>query len=134
VHVASESPILFFGTPVVPDQHRQRGRHLQPRSDVLGHELEVVAGVELPGPTRPARWTRIARTTASDPIPEGKQMRGYRTLRERFARAGLTPVGSQIVAAPRAAECPVQMEARVLEPARSPPTRRCPPGSPRRSR
>ena len=47
-------------------------------------------------------------------MPLGKQRRGYRHLREKFTIAGLTPVASVSVAPPRAAECPVQLEA-VLE-------------------
>jgi flavin reductase (DIM6/NTAB) family NADH-FMN oxidoreductase RutF len=44
-------------------------------------------------------------------VPESKQRRGYRHLAGKFAQAGLTPVPSDVVSAPRAAECPVAMEA-----------------------
>ena len=36
----------------------------------------------------------IVRTTGSTPVPEAKAMRGYRTLREKFERAGLTPIAA----------------------------------------
>ena len=43
-----------------------------------------------------------------------KVQRGYRYVKDKFALAGLTPVASHTVAAPRVRECPVQLEA-VLE-------------------
>jgi flavin reductase (DIM6/NTAB) family NADH-FMN oxidoreductase RutF len=58
---------------------------------------------------------RIARTTGSDPVPEGKASRGYRYLRTKFEAAGMTPVASLTVKAPRAKECPVQLEATLEE-------------------
>jgi flavin reductase (DIM6/NTAB) family NADH-FMN oxidoreductase RutF len=56
---------------------------------------------------------RLALTTGSNPVPEFKVQRGYRYEREKFELAGLTPVESEVVAAPRVLECPVQMEAKV---------------------
>jgi flavin reductase (DIM6/NTAB) family NADH-FMN oxidoreductase RutF len=54
---------------------------------------------------------RIARTTGSDPIPDGKRRRGYRHVADKFTEAELTPIASHLVRPPRVAECPVQMEA-----------------------
>jgi flavin reductase (DIM6/NTAB) family NADH-FMN oxidoreductase RutF len=56
---------------------------------------------------------RLALTTASDPVPEPKKKRGYRHEAQKFERANLTPVPSEIVAPPRALECPIQLEARL---------------------
>jgi flavin reductase (DIM6/NTAB) family NADH-FMN oxidoreductase RutF len=56
---------------------------------------------------------RLARTTGSDPVPPGKIRRGYRHEKDKFALCGLTAVAGETVAAPRAAECPVQIEAKV---------------------
>jgi flavin reductase (DIM6/NTAB) family NADH-FMN oxidoreductase RutF len=56
---------------------------------------------------------RLALTTASDPVPEFKQKRGYRHEANKFERADLTPVPSEAVAPPRALECPIQLEARL---------------------
>ena len=56
---------------------------------------------------------RLARTTGSDPVPEGKQKKGYRYEKEKFRLAGLTPLPSETIDAPRVLECPVQMEAKV---------------------
>jgi len=54
---------------------------------------------------------RIARTTGSEPVPDGKRGRGWRHIADKFAEAGLTPIEADLVGPPRAAECPVQMEA-----------------------
>jgi flavin reductase (DIM6/NTAB) family NADH-FMN oxidoreductase RutF len=54
---------------------------------------------------------RIARTTGSDPVPDGKRRRGYRHVADKFTEAELTPIGSDLVRPPRVTECPVQMEA-----------------------
>ncbi|WP_245320495.1 flavin reductase family protein [Bradyrhizobium lablabi] len=58
---------------------------------------------------------RLARTTGSDPVPPGKLMRGYRHARDKFGLCGLTPAAGETVAAPRALECPVQIEATVAQ-------------------
>lgn len=56
---------------------------------------------------------RLAKTTGSDPVPPHKVAMGYRHVRDKFALAGLTEVASQCVAPPRAAECPVHLEAQL---------------------
>jgi flavin reductase (DIM6/NTAB) family NADH-FMN oxidoreductase RutF len=71
--------------------------------------------LNLPLDTRSAKVDRIARTTGSDPVPQGKAHRGYRHVGEKFETAGLTPVGSLIVRPPRVMECPVQLEATLEE-------------------
>jgi flavin reductase (DIM6/NTAB) family NADH-FMN oxidoreductase RutF len=55
----------------------------------------------------------LARTTGSNPVPPGKIRRGYRHERNKFEISGLTALPGETVAAPRAAECPVQIEAKV---------------------
>jgi flavin reductase (DIM6/NTAB) family NADH-FMN oxidoreductase RutF len=55
---------------------------------------------------------KLARTTGSDPVPPGKLMRGYRYEKDRFGLSGLTAQPGDTVAAPRALECPVQIEAK----------------------
>jgi len=56
---------------------------------------------------------RIARTTGNNPVPPDKAWLGFEYEPDKFSRAGLTPVPSDAVSPPRAAECPVQMEATV---------------------
>jgi flavin reductase (DIM6/NTAB) family NADH-FMN oxidoreductase RutF len=46
-------------------------------------------------------------------MPPHKVQRGYRFEKDKFAVAGLTPLAGETVAAPRVAECPVQLEATV---------------------
>jgi flavin reductase (DIM6/NTAB) family NADH-FMN oxidoreductase RutF len=133
VHVDSRSPILYFGTPVVLlSTINDDGRpNLAPMSSAwwlgwrcmlglasisktsenLRHTGECV--LNLPSAAQVGAVDRIARTTGFDPVPAGKRRRGYVHERDKFARAGLTPIPSLEVAAPRAAECPIQIEARV---------------------
>jgi flavin reductase (DIM6/NTAB) family NADH-FMN oxidoreductase RutF len=56
---------------------------------------------------------RLSLTTGSDPVPEAKLIRGYQTEFYKFEKANLTPLAAETVAAPRASECPVQVEALV---------------------
>jgi flavin reductase (DIM6/NTAB) family NADH-FMN oxidoreductase RutF len=70
--------------------------------------------LNLPSDAMANQVDRIARTTGSNPVPAGKANRGYRYVANKFATAGLTPIPSITVKAPRAMECPVQLEA-VLE-------------------
>ncbi len=69
--------------------------------------------LNLPSDKMAGAVNRLARTTGSNPVPAGKMMRGYRYEKEKFAEARLTAIAGGLVAAPRAIECPVQMEARV---------------------
>jgi flavin reductase (DIM6/NTAB) family NADH-FMN oxidoreductase RutF len=57
----------------------------------------------------------LARTTGSNPVPAGKIKRGYRHEKNKFEISGLTALPGETVAAPRAAECPVQIEAKVAQ-------------------
>jgi flavin reductase (DIM6/NTAB) family NADH-FMN oxidoreductase RutF len=57
----------------------------------------------------------LARTTGSNPVPAGKIRRGYRHEKDKFEISGLTRLAGETVAAPRAAECPVQIEAEVAQ-------------------
>jgi flavin reductase (DIM6/NTAB) family NADH-FMN oxidoreductase RutF len=58
---------------------------------------------------------RLARLTGTKEIPELKRRLGYEYEPHKFQRAGLSPVASQTVAAPRVLECPIQLEAVVAE-------------------
>jgi flavin reductase (DIM6/NTAB) family NADH-FMN oxidoreductase RutF len=70
--------------------------------------------LNLPSVQNVAAVNRLARTTGSDPVPLSKAVKGYRHKRNKFELSGLTPIASDSIAAPRALECPVQLEA-VLE-------------------
>lgn len=66
----------------------------------------------------------LARTTGSSEILTAqpgdgykyfKRMNGYEYIPDKFGRAGLTPLKSDLVAPARIAECPAQMEAELVE-------------------
>ena len=129
--VKSEPPILYFGTPVVliSTLNEDGTYNLAPMSSAfwLGWRcmLGLAAGsktpqnmirtgecvLNLPSVEEVAAVNRLARTTGSNPVPEGKVHKGYRFEPDKFGVAGLTPVASETVAPPRVLECPVQLEA-----------------------
>lgn len=132
-HLTGEPPILYFGTPVVliSSMNEDGSPNLAPMSSAFWLGWRCVLGLataskttgnlkrtrecvlNLPSADQARAVDRIALTTGSDPVPEGKRVRGYRTERHKFETAGLSPGSSETVAAPRALECPVQMEAKV---------------------
>jgi flavin reductase (DIM6/NTAB) family NADH-FMN oxidoreductase RutF len=125
--------ILYFGTPVVlvSSLNADGSANLAPMSSAwwLGWRCMLGFGarsatpqnihrtgecvLNLPSAAMAPLVDRLALTTASDPVPETKQQRGYRHEARKFERADLTPVPSEIVAPPRALECPIQLEARL---------------------
>jgi flavin reductase (DIM6/NTAB) family NADH-FMN oxidoreductase RutF len=125
--------ILYFGTPVVlvSSLNPDGSANLAPMSSAwwLGWRCMLGFGarsatpqnilrtgecvLNLPSATMAPFVDRLALTTASDPVPDAKQRRGYRHEGQKFERAGLTPVPSEVVAPPRALECPIQLEARL---------------------
>jgi flavin reductase (DIM6/NTAB) family NADH-FMN oxidoreductase RutF len=131
MHLTTNPPILYFGTPVVliSTDNEDATANLAPMSSAwwLGHRcvLGLAGGsrtsqnlqrtgecvLNLPSASLVANVDRIARTTGSDPVPDGKRRRGYRHVADKFTEAGLTPIASELVGPPRVAECPVHMEA-----------------------
>ena len=57
----------------------------------------------------------LARTTGSDPVSASKLSRGYEFVKDKWARAGLTPQPSDLIKPDRIRECPVQMECQLLQ-------------------
>lgn len=131
MHISSEPNILYFGTPVVliSTVNRDGSYNLAPMSSVfwLGWRCMLGLGAQsqtsqnmlrsgqcvlnLPSVHQVGQVNRLAKTTGSNPVPEGKAKRGYRYEADKFGISGLTPVPSETVDAPRILECPVQMEA-----------------------
>lgn len=134
MHVRSEPAILYFGTPVVlVSTVNEDGSHnLAPMSSAFWLGWRCILGLaaesktpqnmrrtgecvlNLPSVDAARAVNRLALTTGSDPAPKSKLARGYRTEKDKFAISGLTPMPSETVAAPRVAECPVQLEATVV--------------------
>ncbi len=130
MHVTSEPAILYFGTPVVliSTVNEDGSFNLAPMSSAFWLGWRCVIGLgaaskttqnlirtgqgvlNLPSSNQAAMVDRLALTTGSDPVPAIKIARGYRHEKEKFALSGFTPLPSQTVAAPRAGQCPVQME------------------------
>ncbi len=134
MHITSEPSILYFGTPVVliSTVNEDGSFNLAPMSSIFWLGWRCMLGLAAPSKTTQnllrtgqcvlnlpsvnevAAVNRLARTTGSNPVPEGKVKKGYRYEADKFGIAGLTPIPSQTVAAPRAHECPVQLEAVVI--------------------
>jgi flavin reductase (DIM6/NTAB) family NADH-FMN oxidoreductase RutF len=134
MHVEIDPAILYFGTPVVliSTLNEDGSANLAPMSSAwwLGRSCMLGLGarshtpanllrtgecvLNLPSVDQVAAVDQLARTTGSDPVPPHKVAMGYRHVRDKFGLAGFTPLASRDVAPPRAAECPVHLEA-VLE-------------------
>jgi flavin reductase (DIM6/NTAB) family NADH-FMN oxidoreductase RutF len=132
-HRVIEPSILYFGTPVVliGTSNEDGTLNLAPMSSAWWLGWRCMLGLarsskttqniirthecvlNLPSHDMVAAVNRLARTTGTDPIPSGKLSRGYRYEKDKFATARLTPAAGELVAAPRAIECPLQLEARV---------------------
>lgn len=130
-HIVSEPSILYFGTPVVliSTRNADGSANLAPMSSAFWLGWRCVLGLNasskttenmirtgqcvlnLPSVDNVAAVNRLACLTGSNPVPAVKLARGYVYEKRKFETAGLTPIPSLTVAAPRALECPVQMEA-----------------------
>jgi flavin reductase (DIM6/NTAB) family NADH-FMN oxidoreductase RutF len=131
MHVISEPAILYLGTPVVliSTTNADGTYNLAPMSSAFWLGWRCMLGLasaskttenmkrtgecvlNLPSADMAAAVDRLARTTGSNPVPEGKIGRGYRFERDKFGIAGLTPVDSETVWPPRVEQCHVQLEA-----------------------
>src|SRR5450631_2293130 len=130
-----EPAILYFGTPVVLIGSSNEGgsANLAPMSSAWWVGWRCMLGLasnskttenmirtgecvlNLPSVDLVDAVNRLARTTGSNPVPAGKVKRGYRHEKDKFGISGLTRLAGETVAAPRAAECPVQIEAKVAQ-------------------
>lgn len=127
-------PVLYFGTPIVliTTQQADGSTNISPMSSAWALDDRVVLGlgdagqclanlrrsgecvINLPDARLWSHVEAIARCTGADPVPAHKQAMGYAFEPDKFARAGLTRAPSQVVAPPRIAQCPLQLEARVV--------------------
>ncbi len=130
--------ILYFGTPVVlistinPDGTPNLSPNLSPMSSAWALGDWVVLGMGLPGqgcqnllrtkeavinlpdPSLHRAVEAIADTTGCREVPAYKKAMGYRHVADKFALAALEETPSEMVAAPRVAQCPLQLEVRLL--------------------
>lgn len=130
-HVVAEPSILYLGTPValVSTVNEDGTHNLAPISSVFWLGWRGVLGIasasqtarnlcrtgecvlNLPSTGEVGAVDRIARTTGTYPVSEFRKALGYVYEPDKFGRAGMTKVKSDTVAASRALECPIQLEA-----------------------
>ncbi|UYM06267.1 flavin reductase family protein [Solicola gregarius] len=133
-HQAIEPSVLYFGTPVslISTVDASRTTNLAPissswylgRTVVLGlgrngqtiRNLEATGEcvVNLPDVRLQPAVEALAPLTGVAPVPPEKADR-FRHETDKFAAAGLTPLAADLVAPPRVAECPVHLEAHVVQ-------------------
>ena len=126
--------ILYFGTPVVliTTRNPDGSTNITPMSSAWALADRVVIGLtgggqgvenlqrerecvlNLASEDLCDAVERMAPTTGRHPVPDWKRAVGYRHEADKFAFAGLHPAASISVNAPRIAECPLQLEARLL--------------------
>ena len=130
-HQAVDPAILYAGTPVVliSTLNEDGSANLAPMSSAWwlgwGCMLGLTSGsktvenlertgqcvLNLPSADEVGAVDRLALTTGSDPVPRYKEIMGFRFVKDKFGRAGLTPAPAELVAPPRVVECPIQLEA-----------------------
>lgn len=131
MHHISNPSILYFGTPVVlvGTTNDDDTFNLAPISSAFWLGYRCMIGIaahskttenilrtkecvlNLPSVDQVGAVDRLALVTGSNPVPAGKVLKGYEHEADKFGRAGLTPIASTIVKAPRVLECPVHLEA-----------------------
>ncbi|GAA2231714.1 flavin reductase family protein [Streptomyces amakusaensis] len=134
MHVVPGLKVLYFGTPVVliSSLNEDGTANLMPMSSVwwlgqscmlgLGDNAQTTANLlrdgecvlNLPSSAMVDAVDRIALTTGKPAVPDYKVKQGYRYEPDKFSVGQLTEQASDLVRAPRVAECPVQLECRVV--------------------
>ncbi|RTL42019.1 MAG: flavin reductase family protein [Burkholderiales bacterium] len=135
--------VLYFGTPVavLSTLNADGSTNLTPMSSVWALADRLVLGlgddsqgcinllarrevvINLPDPAQQLAVERLAPTTGRWPVPDDKAAMGYRHEPDKFALAGWQALPATQVRPLRAAECPLQIEARLLA------AHACPPGT-----
>lgn len=131
-HRVIDPSVLYLGTPayLVATLNPDGTPNLAPASSHFALGRTIVLGLEEGGQSlenarrhpqltvnfpSAGQWQhveRLAGVTGRDPVPDEKRA-GYVFEPRKFERAGLTPAPSDLVAPPRAAEAPIQLEAEV---------------------
>ena len=134
MHQVIEPKIMYFGTPVVliSTLNEDATPNLAPMSSAWWLNQSCMLGLStrgktlenlrregecvlnLPSSDLVGSVDKLALTTGMFPVPEYKKAIGTRYVKDKFAEAELTPVISELVKAPRVLECPIQLEAKVM--------------------
>lgn len=127
--------ILYFGTPIalITTLSENENANISAMSSAWALGDRVILGLDVDGQcarnlerTREcvinlpdgSLWRnveRIAPTTGREDVPVDKRAQGYRFEADKFALGGFSRLESALVLPPRIAECPLQLEASVLE-------------------
>ncbi len=135
MHKAIDLKVLYFGTPVVliTSLNPNGTPNIAPMSSawwlgqtaMLGlattsqtaqnllREKECV--LNLAPSTLVDAVDRLAMTTGTPEVPQYKADMGYRYEPDKFGTARLTALPSELVRAPRIAECPIQLECEIID-------------------
>ena len=134
MHVVPGLKVLYFGTPVVliSTVNPDGSANLAPMSSAwwlgdsamlgMGDASQTTANLRrqgecvlnLPSAGMAAVVDRIALTTGRTEISPRRRAQGYLHVKDKFALAGLTRQQSDMVAPPRVAQCPIQLECRLV--------------------
>lgn len=132
-HVRTDLKVLYFGTPVVliTTRNPDGTANLAPISSAwwinqscmigMSNSSQTVANLEregecvlnLPSSDMAVYVDRLADLTGRKQISDNKIAKGYRFESDKFGASGLTEQPATIVAAPRVAQCPIQLECRI---------------------
>ncbi|MDP4098213.1 flavin reductase family protein [Paenibacillus sp. P96] len=135
MHKTIEPNILYFGTPVVliSTLNEDGSANLAPMSSAWWLNQSCMLGMSgksktvqnikrerecvlnLPSVDLVNRVDRLALKTGDNSIPAYKAEMGYQYEPDKFGISGFTQVPSELVKAPRAGECPVQLEAELVQ-------------------
>jgi flavin reductase (DIM6/NTAB) family NADH-FMN oxidoreductase RutF len=135
MHSIISPAVLFWGTPVVliTTENEDGTYNISPMSSAWWFAYRCMLGVlnmsqttqnmlrtkkcvlNLPSQDMTPHINLLARTTGTNPVPEFKASLGYAYVKDKFGHAKLTPQKSDLVGPSRIRECPVQMEAEVVE-------------------
>ncbi len=127
--------ILYYGTPVIllTTLNEDETVNISPMSSswALGDILVLGIGVggkayenlnrhaecviNIPDPALWKHVERLAPFTGKDPVPESKQSIGFTYKKEKYEISNLTSIQSESVRPTRILECPIQIEAKVLD-------------------
>ena len=129
-----EPNILYYGTPValITTLNADGTPNISPMSSSFALGDRVVLGmaetgqglgnlrrtgecvINLPSQALWPAVEKLAPTTGNPLLPQYKRLLGYRYVSDKFGCTGLTPLPSACVGPPRIAECPLQLEARLV--------------------
>jgi flavin reductase (DIM6/NTAB) family NADH-FMN oxidoreductase RutF len=127
-----EPKILYFGTPValITSLNEDGTMNLAPMSSFWALGWTLMLGlldetktaenlarhpecvINIPSPEMWTQVEKLAPLTGKSPVPSIKAKQ-FRFEKHKFETAGLTSLPSEVIKPSRAAECPIQMEARV---------------------